>query len=88
MTRARAIVVLVVLVPTTGCASGGDASSPTTRLNSYAALYAGLCRTRAQATQPAAARGAFFDRVHLPLHELAARPPPRVRCAWPYWPPR
>ena len=72
MTPSWRVFALVILVAATACAAGGDATSTTTRPRPYAALYQGLCQTRAEAAQPAAARGTYFDRVHQPLHELAA----------------
>ena len=72
MTRALAVLALVILVPTAGCARGGGASSTTTRPSPYGPVYQWLCQTRAQAAQPVAARDTFLDLIHQPLHELAA----------------
>lgn len=49
----------------------------------YGRAYAGLCSTRsaARSGDVAAARDAFFDQVHQPLHELAAETAARDRAA-------
>ncbi len=61
---------VVLLVLAVGaCGTDDNAASPA---RPYDSLYQGLCVARARATQPAAARTAFFDRAHQPIHELAA----------------
>lgn len=72
MTRGDAIIAVVLLVAVAGCGGNGDAGSATTGDDPYGGLYQGLCRARAEASQPDSARATFFDRVHQPLHELAA----------------
>ena len=49
----------------------------------YGRAYAGLCLTRsaARSGDVDAARDAFFDQVHQPLHELAAETGARDRAA-------
>ncbi|MGH9152451.1 MAG: hypothetical protein ACRD03_08660 [Acidimicrobiales bacterium] len=60
---------MVVLLSATAC--GGDSRGSPTTLR-YGGLYQGLCESRAEATDPDAARRTFFDHVHRPLHELAS----------------
>lgn len=72
MSRCRSIVGAVLLVTAAGCAGTGDGGSAVSRDDRYVRLYQGLCQALAQASQPDAAREIFFDRVHQPLHQLAA----------------
>lgn len=66
------LAVAVVLVGT-ACGAGGDkeVTSTTRTPDRYGALYQGLCHTAARAGDVGAARRAFFDEAHQPLHELA-----------------
>ncbi|MFP5319172.1 MAG: hypothetical protein ACLGI2_12890 [Acidimicrobiia bacterium] len=50
----------------------GDGGSTASSDDPCVRLYQGLCQARAEASQPEAAREIFFDRVHQPLHQLAA----------------
>ena len=67
-------------------AVAGDDGSPSSAVEvggRYSPAYAGLCsaRSAARSGDVAAARGAFFDRAHQPLHELAADATARDRSA-------
>ncbi len=67
-------------------AVAGDDGSPSPAVEvggRYSPAYAGLCsaRSAARSGDVAAARGAFFDRAHQPLHELAAGATARDRSA-------
>lgn len=81
MSRGRAVVAAVLLVAAAGCAGAGDGGPTTSSDDRYAQLYQGLCQARAQASQPEVAREIFFDRVHQPLHELAAEAADADRAA-------
>jgi hypothetical protein len=72
VSRHRFILAVVVLVSAAACGGDGPPPSADAGAGPYDALYGGLCQARAQATQPGVARETFFDRVHQPLHELAA----------------
>jgi len=71
MTRWRTLGVVLALLAAGACGTDDD-STAAKPAGPYDLLYQGLCVTRARASQPAAARTAFFDRAHQPLHELAA----------------
>lgn len=62
---------VLLLVTATACSANGKDTSAA-RPAPYAGLYQGLCVARASAARPTAARRAFFDRAHQPIHELAA----------------
>ena len=72
MSRGRFVVAAVFMVVAAGCSGTGDGGSTTSSDDRHVRLYQGLCQARAQARQPEAAREIFFDRVHQPLHQLAA----------------
>ena len=59
-----------------GCGNGSGRATPP----AYAAMYEGLCATRARADDSAAARQVFFDRAHQRVHELAAETARRDRA--------
>jgi hypothetical protein len=81
VTRGDAIIAVVLLLAAAGCGGNGDAGSASTGDGPYGGLYQGLCRARAEASQPDTARATFFDRVHQPLHELAAEAAGHDRAA-------
>lgn len=70
MTRWRTLGVALAVLASTACGRDDDATSAAP-VRSYDGLYQGLCAARASATRPDAARQAFFDRAHQPIHELA-----------------
>lgn len=70
MTRWRTLGVALAVLATAACGRDDNATSAAT-VRSYDRLYQGLCAVRASAAQPDAARQAFFDRAHQPIHELA-----------------
>lgn len=72
MTRWRTLGVVAVVLVAGACGTDDDATSAATPARPYDSLYQGLCVARARASQPAAARTAFFDSAHQPIHELAA----------------
>lgn len=78
MTRWRTSGVVALVLAVGACGTDDDATSPA---RPYESLYQGLCEARARATQPAAARTAFFDRAHQPIHELAAAAAQEDRAA-------
>lgn len=71
MSGLRRLSVVLLMVTATACGANGRATSAA-KPAPYAGLYQGLCVARARAARPAAARDAFFDRAHQPIHELAA----------------
>lgn len=72
MTRWRTLGVVAVVLVGGACGTDDDATSAAPPARPYDSLYQGLCVARARASHPAAARTAFFDRAHQPLHGLAA----------------
>lgn len=73
MTRWRPLGVVAVVLVAGACGTDDDVTSAAPPARPYDSLYMGLCVARARASQPAAARTAFFDRApHQPIHELAA----------------
>ena len=70
MTRWRTLEIALAVPGTAACGSDDDATSADTA-RSYDRLYQGLRAGRARATRPDAARRAFIDRAHQPIHELA-----------------
>lgn len=91
MTRVRLLGLVGGLLALVGVgvvvlAVAGDDGSPSPAVESldrYGPTHAGLCsaRSAARSGDVAAARGAFFDRAHQPLHELAAEATARDRFA-------
>ena len=71
--RRRALGPAVVVLAVVGVACGAGSDDETTGApGGYAALYRGLSDTSARAADVGAARRAFYDGPHQPLHELAA----------------
>ena len=79
----RALLVLLAAVAATAAAcSGGDEAASEASERPYATAARGLCDAVAEAAggDAAAARAAFFDGAHQPLHELAAETAERDRA--------
>jgi hypothetical protein len=73
----RRVALVVAVLTVTGCADSATTRSPSpesAHRSQHEAVHAQLCQVAASAVagDQSGTRGRFFDRIHQPLHDLAA----------------